>query len=126
MWADFKAFLIKQNAVALAIAVVIGAALNKVVTAIVDDIVMPIVGYASPGGNWRQATWQVGQVGFKVGDLASAIVNFFIVGFIAWRISKIFIKPDPPKAGAPTKLCPYCRTTVDAAAVRCAACTSQL
>src|SRR5215207_11384008 len=94
MWQDFKAFLIKQNVLALAIAVVVGVALNAVVTALVDQIIMPIVAAATPGGAWRTATWNVGPVRFGVGPLAAAILNFFIVGFVAWRISKAFIRPD--------------------------------
>ena len=95
MWTEVKAFLLKQNVVALAIAVVIGAALGKLVTAFVDDFIMPVVGTLSPGGAWREATWTVGSVEFLVGDFLSAVLNFVIIGFVAWRIAKIFIKPDP-------------------------------
>ena len=123
MLRDFRAFLIKQNALALAIGVVIGAALTKVVTAIVDDIIMPIVAVAQPGGNWQKATLDAGPFHFLVGDLLNAILNFAIIGFVVWRISKAFMKPDP---AAPTRPCPYCRMTTDAAATRCPHCTSQL
>lgn len=123
MWREFKAFLVKQNALALAIGVVIGAALTKVVTALVDDIIMPIVAVAYPGGLWRETTLDVGPFRFLVGDLASAILNFVIVAFVVWRISKAFMKPDPE---APTRVCPFCRMTADAVASRCPHCTSQL
>ena len=123
MFKDFKAFLVKQNALALAIGVVIGAALTKVVTAIVDDINMPLVAVAAPGGDWQKATWNAGPFHFLVGDLLNAILNFVIIGFVVWRISKIFLKPDP---AAPTRNCPFCRMTMDAAATRCPHCTSQL
>ena len=123
MFRDFKSFLIKQNALALAIGVVIGAALTKVVTAIVDDVIMPIVAVAQPGGNWQKATFDVGPFHFLVGDLLNAILNFLIIGFVVWRISKAFMKPDP---AAPTRTCPFCRMTADVAATRCPHCTSQL
>ena len=123
MLRDFKAFLIKQNALALAIGVVIGAALTKVVTAIVDDIIMPIVAVAQPGGNWQKATLDAGPFHFLIGDLLNAILNFVIIGFVVWRISKAFMKPDP---AAPTRPCPYCRMTADKSATRCPHCTSQL
>jgi large conductance mechanosensitive channel len=126
VWSDFKAFLLKQNALALAIGVVIGAAAGKVVTAIVDDVIMPIVGAASPGGDWQKATLDAGPVKFGVGDLASALVNFLIVAFVVWQISKIFIRPSPPKADDSIKPCPYCRMSIDAGASRCPHCTSQL
>ena len=124
MWTEFKAFLLKQNVVALAIAVVIGAALGKLVTALVDDFIMPIVGALIPGGAWREATWTVGSVEFLVGDFLSALLNFAIIGFVAWRIAKIFIKPDP--AAPATKTCAFCRMSIDAAATRCAHCTSEV
>lgn len=123
MLRDFRTFLVKQNALALAIGVVIGAALTKVVTAIVDDIIMPIVAVAQPGGNWKTATLDVGPFHFLVGDLLNAILNFLIIGFVVWRISKAFMKPDP---AAPTRTCPFCRMTTDVAATRCPHCTSQL
>ena len=120
---DFKDFLLKQNVVALAIAVVVGTALNTLVKAIVDDFIMPIIVAIGPGGDWQKATWSVGSVKFGVGDFAAAVINFAIIGFVAWRISKIFIKPE---SEAPKKDCPYCRMSIDAAAIRCPNCTSQL
>lgn len=121
MWSDFKAFLIKQNAIALAIAVVIGLALNDVVKAIVSDMIMPIVQIIVPGGAWQ--TWAYKN--FQFGHLAGAVLNFFIIGFVAWGISKVFIRP--PAKGAPTtKDCNFCKMTIDIAATRCPHCTSQL
>ena len=126
VWSDFRAFLLKQNVVALAIAVVIGAALNDVVKAVVDDIIMPVVGVAMPDGGWRTYTLHAGPFAFGIGHLLSAIINFLIVGFVAWRFAKLFIKPEPATAAPATKVCQYCRMTIDAAATRCSHCTSQL
>jgi large conductance mechanosensitive channel len=123
MLSEFKSFLIKQNVLALAIAVVIGTALNTLIKALVDDFIMPIVGAFTRGGEWQTATWDVGPVKFGVGDFLAALVNFIIIGFVAWRISKALIKPDPVAA---MKNCAYCRMSIDAAATRCAFCTSEL
>jgi len=123
MLKEFKEFLLKQNVVALAIAVVVGTALNTLVKAVVDDFIMPIIVVIGPGGDWQTATWNVGRVKFGVGDFLAAVINFIIIGFVAWRISKIFIKPEAEK---PKRDCPYCRLPVDPAATRCAHCTSQL
>lgn len=120
---EFKEFLLKQNVVALAIAVVVGTALNTLVKALVDDFIMPIIVVIGPGGDWQTATWNVGPVKFGLGDFIAAAINFIIIGFVAWRISKIFIKPE---AEAPKRICLYCRMTVDPAATRCPYCTSQL
>ena len=127
MWRDFKTFLIKQNALALAVAVVIGAALNKVVTAVVDDFIMPIVGAMSPGGQWQKMTFDVGSVKFGIGDFFSALLNFLIVGLVAWRISRMLIKEAPAAEKPATKTCGYCQMAdLDVKASRCPHCTSQL
>ena len=124
MWREFKAFLLKENVLALAIAVVVGAALNKLVTAVVEDFIMPIVAVATPDPKTWQSAVTPGPIPFKIGDFGSALLNFLIIGFVAWRISKAFIRPS---AEAPvTKNCPFCKMTIDAAATRCAHCTSQL
>ncbi len=126
MLRDFKAFLIKENVLALAIAVVIGAAFGKVVAAVVDDFIMPVVGAVSPAGDWRAWTWTVGSVTFGIGHFVGALIDFLIIGFVVWRISKAFIKPAPATAAAVTKLCQYCKMNVDVAASRCAHCTSEI
>lgn len=123
MWREFKKFLLSANVLALAIAVVIGAALNKVVSALVADFIMPLVAFAVPGGAWRTATWRVGPVEFLVGDFAGNVIDFLIIGFIVWRLSKLFMRPSPT---SPVRTCPYCRMSVDEQATRCPHCTSEL
>jgi len=120
MLKEFKEFLLKQNVIALAIAVVVGTALSAVVKALVDGFIMPIILVMQPGGDWQTAKWNAGPFTFGVGAFAAAVINFIIVGFVVWRISKIFIR-DVPK-----KDCPYCKMSMDAAATRCPNCTSQL
>ncbi|HEU5175445.1 MAG TPA: MscL family protein [Gemmatimonadaceae bacterium] len=127
MWSEFRAFLIKQNALALAIGVVIGAALNTVVKALVDGIIMPVVAIVAPDPA-RYETWQwtVGSAVFHPGLVISAVINFLIVGFVAWRLTKFFIKPETPGPQAATRPCPFCYTTIDARASRCQNCTSEV
>jgi len=100
MWTEFKTFLIKDNIVGLAIAFIIGAAMVKLVTSIVDDVIMPVVNLATAatGGNWKD--WYIpltsaGAEGPKmlVGNVIGAIINFLVIGFICWRIAKVFVKP---------------------------------
>ena len=121
MWREFKAFLVKENVLALALAVVIGGALAKVVSALVADILMPIVAYAVPGGDWRAATWNAGPVKLAIGDLAGVVIDFVIIAFVVWRISKAFTRPS-----APARTCPFCKSAIDMAATRCPHCTSEL
>jgi large conductance mechanosensitive channel len=124
MLRDFKAFLVKDNFVALAIAVVLGIAVGKVVQAIVDDFIMPIVGAVTPSGDWQKATLDLGSMKFGIGDFVSVLINFIIVAFVVWRIAKLIEKPAPLPPSL--KACPFCRMEMDQAATRCPHCTSQL
>jgi large conductance mechanosensitive channel len=124
MLKEFRDFLLKQNVIALALAVVVGVALNTLVKAVVDDFIMPIIVAAGPAaGDWQKATWSVGSIKFGVGDFLAALINFLIISFVAWRISKIFIKPE---VETPKRDCPYCRMSINQAATRCPYCTTQL
>lgn len=126
MLRDFKAFLIKQNVLALALAVVIGAATNELIQALVADFIMPIIAAVTPGDDWRTATLGIGPVRFLVGHFLGALLSFVIVAFVAWRISAALIKPPVEEKKPATRACPFCRQVIDAAATRCAYCTSQL
>lgn len=113
----------KDNFMSLAIAVVLGAAVGKVVQALVDDFIMPIISAATPGGGWQEATLDIGSVKFGIGDFASVLINFILIAFVVWRISKLL--PEPA-AAPPGKDCPFCRMPIDAAATRCPHCTSEV
>src|SRR5207247_2639835 len=101
-------------------------AAGKVVTAVVDDFIMPIVSAVTPSGAWQTMTVDIGSVRFKVGDFMSVLLNFVIIGFVVWRISKAFMPKAPTPPGPITKPCPYCRMSVDPQATRCPHCTSEI
>lgn len=124
MLSDFKAFLLKQNVVALAIAVVIGAALSKLVTAVVEGFIMPIVGAIYSESAWRTATLDIGPVKLGVGEFAAALLNFIIVAFVAWRMARLFMREKPPEDT--TVKCAFCVMDIDKSARRCPHCTSEL
>jgi large conductance mechanosensitive channel len=135
MLKGFKEFLLKTNALALAVGVIIGGAVGKVVTSLVGDILMPFIGLAIPGGDWRQAhfTLSSSMVGGKVvennvnyGTFAGAVVDFVIIAFCVYMITKTFIKEAPAAPVAPTKACPRCKEIVAADASRCKFCTSDI
>lgn len=129
MLKDFKAFLIKQNVLALAIAVVVGAATGEVVKSVVDGFVMPLVGVISPEGEGGWRAWNIPlgspENAILVGNFLAALLNFVIVAFVAWQLTKWIIRPAPETKPA-TKKCPYCTMEIDVAALRCAHCTSIL
>lgn len=121
--AEFREFLLKQNALALAVGVVIGGAIGKVVAGIVDDVIMPVVGVLLPGGEWRNAQLVLsGTNALKYGDLLGRVVDFVIIGLVVFAIIKALIQPSPPAPA--TKACPLCLETIPAAARKCRACTS--
>jgi large conductance mechanosensitive channel len=123
---DFREFLLKQNALALAVGVVIGAAIGKVVSAIVDDVIMPVVGLLLPGGEWR--TWELplahdaaGKVtnSIKYGDVLGRSVDFLIIAIVVFLVTKALLK-------APSKICPRCAESIPVPATRCKFCTSDV
>ena len=98
MMNEFKAFLLKHGVVGLAVAVVIGGAVGKLVTALVSDLIMPIIGALTPSGDWRQATLTVWKIKFGVGDFAGAFIDFVIISFVIFTIVKNLLKEEPAKA----------------------------
>ena len=126
MWKDFKAFLIKQNMLALAIAVVIGAATNDVIQGLVNDFIMPVINSVVPSGVWQDASWNIGPVKFTYGHFLSVLLKFVIVAFVCWRLLLMFLKPPKPDEKPATRDCPLCWQTIDARASRCPHCTSDL
>ncbi|ABS26241.1 large conductance mechanosensitive channel protein MscL [Anaeromyxobacter sp. Fw109-5] len=123
---EFREFLLKQNVIALAAGVVIGAAIGKVVSGIVDFVVMPVVGLLLPGQDeWRQAKLDIGggnAIGY--GEVVGRLVEFGIIALVVFLVLKAFVRAPPPPA--PTKACPQCLETIPAAALRCRACTSEV
>ena len=97
MLKEFNAFLMKHGVIGLAVAVVIGGAVGKVVTALVSEIIMPVVGALTPGGNWREATCTIGSIKFGIGPFASALIDFIIIAAVVFVIVKILIKEEPAK-----------------------------
>src|SRR5260370_36495414 len=114
--AEFKEFLLKQNALALAVGVIIGGALGKIVSGLVDDLIMPIVGLALPGGDWRSAQLSLGgSAALKYGDLFGRAIDFVIAAAGGFGLVKA--RPQRPPPGA-TKSRPACLGSIPAAARR--------
>lgn len=125
---EFREFLLKQNVIALAAGVVIGAAIGKVVSGVVDDVIMPLVGFILPGQNeWRTARLELGGGNaILYGDLLGRLVDFTIIAFVVFLVLKAFVKPAAAAPAPATKTCPECLDVVPAAAKRCHACASPL
>jgi large conductance mechanosensitive channel len=100
MIGEFRAFLLKHGVVALAVAVVIGGAVQKLVAALVADLIMPIIGALTPTGDWRTATVSVGAVKLGLGDFLGAVLDFIIIAFVVFMIVKALVKEKPPVPAA--------------------------
>jgi large conductance mechanosensitive channel len=131
MLGEFGEFLRKTNALALAVAVIIGAAIGKVVSSVVADLLMPVVGLFVGGGEWR--AWVIplktapdGKVlsALAVGNFLGAVVDFVIIAFFVFVVTKALIKEPAAPPGPAMKICAACGESVLAKATRCRYCTS--
>lgn len=104
MWKEFKAFILKGNVIDLAVAVVIGAAFGKIVTSLVDNIIMPCVGLLTSGVDFadmkiilKEATTsaageEIPAVAIGYGILINTVLQFLIVAFVIFLIVKMISK----------------------------------
>ncbi len=136
MWTEFKDFLLKTNALALAIAFILGLALAAVVTSLVTDIIMPPVGLALGGVDFQNMFIDLSGRGYKTlaeakeagaptinyGLFLNSVITFVIVAFVVFLIARALIKAP----AASTKDCPRCAMPIPLAATRCPHCTSDL
>ncbi len=130
---EFRAFLLRGNVIDLAIAVVLGSAFATVVTALVKDLLTPLVAALFGSHDFSRLSFRVNGSVFAYGDFLNAVLSFLIIAAV---IFFLVVKPvmlfearfDSTVTDAPPSLreCPRCLSTVPAAATRCAHCTSDL
>ncbi|MGZ6313063.1 MAG: large conductance mechanosensitive channel protein MscL [Candidatus Limnocylindrales bacterium] len=126
---EFREFLLKTNALALAIGVIIGVALGAVVNSLVNDLIMPPIGYALGGVDFGSLKIVLGtakdgsEVAIRWGSFINACLTFVIVALVVFLIARSFIKKEE---AAPTKACPYCREANAVDASKCKACASAI
>ena len=85
---EFMDFLNKYGVVGLAIAFIIGGAAGALISALVNDLIMPVIGVLIPGGEWRTTVFLVGPIKFLLGDFAGALINFIIIALVVFLLSK--------------------------------------
>ncbi len=85
---EFMAFLNKYGIVGLAIAVIIGSAAGKLVSALVADILMPIITFFIPGGAWRTALLAIGPINLAIGDFVGVLIDFIIIAIVVFYMMK--------------------------------------
>ena len=133
---DFKKFAFKGNVVDLAVGVIIGASFAKIVSALVADIVMPLVSFVLPSGDWRASgvVLRHGElpkddVILKYGDFLGAVLDFLVVALVLFLVVAKLVKSAEARligGDPPNKECTFCLTEIPFKAKRCKACTSEL
>jgi len=142
MFKGFREFIMRGNVLDLAVAVIIGAAFGKIVTSLVNDVLMPPLGlvlknvdftnlFVDLSGNHPATLAQAkaaGDATINYGVFLNNIIDFVIVAFAIFFLIRAAnkLKREPAPASPTTKECPFCHTTIPIAATRCPNCTSNL
>ncbi len=149
---EFKTFALRGNVVDLAVGVIIGGAFQKIVTSVVNDLIMPWIGLLTGGTNFTdqfkilrlpegvtadmitslEVAKEKGVTTFNYGAFITAVIDFIIMAFIIFLLVKGINKLNNMKKKEETveepttKVCPFCKSEIAIEATRCAHCTSEL
>lgn len=144
MLKEFKEFAMRGNVLDLAIGVILGGAFGKIVTSLVNDVIMPPIGLLLGGVDFQDlfidlsgggytslaAAQEAGAATINYGLFINTVIDFILVAFVIFLIVRGFNKlrreEEAPPAEPTTKTCPFCKTEIHIEAVRCPNCTSEL
>jgi large conductance mechanosensitive channel len=121
---------------ALAVAVIVGGAVGKVVSSLAADILMPLISMVLPAGDWRTAKLTLGtSVGpdgkevvnaISYGNFFGSVVDFLIIALVVYLMTKALLKEPAAAPAAPTKNCPRCKEAIAVDATKCKFCTADV
>ena len=129
---EFKEFIMRGNVIDLAVGVIIGGAFQAIVSSLVDDILMPLLGIVLGKVDFSGLVAQVGDASVAYGKFITAIINFIIMAFVIFLIVKAINKvaninkKEEPEAAPTTKVCPFCKSEIAIDATKCPHCTSEV
>lgn len=147
MLREFREFISRGNVIDLAVGIIIGAAFTAIVNSLVNDILMPPIGFVMGGVDFSDyyislsgteyaslaAAKEAGAATINYGVFVNAVIKFLIVGFAVFilvrqvnRLRRQLDQPESPPPAPTQKDCPYCLSMVPLKATRCAFCTSEL
>lgn len=155
MFKEFKKFIMRGNMLDLAVGMIIGTAFNAIVTSLVNDLFMPLLGAiigdtdftnlycvlgSLPEGVVKPATLaeaqELGLATFNYGNFITAVIHFLLMAIVVFLIvkgmnklseaGKNLKKKDEKPAAPTTKVCPFCQSEISIKATRCPHCTSEL
>lgn len=132
LFKEFKAFISKGNVLDMAVGLIIGSAFTAIVSALVGDLLTPLIGFILPSGNFNNLNG-IGP-GFNFGNIINAVITFLLTALCLFIIIKsisslkdIGKKKQVEEEKEPTtKECPYCISEISIKATRCPNCTSKL
>jgi large conductance mechanosensitive channel len=128
----FKKFILRGNAVDLAVGVVIGASFGAVVTALVKDLITPLIGAVAKVPDFSGLVFTLNGSKFMYGEFINALISFLLVAFAVYfcvilPINALMARTKKNEAAAPTtKKCPECMSEIPIEAKRCAHCTQPI
>lgn len=139
MFAEFRAFINRGNVIDLAVAFILATTFAAVVTSLVNDIIMPPIGYLLGGVDFANlfvalngrsypslaAARDAGAATINYGLFINTLVTFLIVAFVLFLIVRAYNRARGYK-DTPMRDCPFCLTSIPAAAIKCPACTAEL
>ena len=146
MLKEFRQFIAKGNVVDLAVGVIIGAAFGKIVTTLVEGVIMPPFGLILSRVDFASLFWVLdsskgtpqsladaktkGIPVIAYGQLINDVIGFLILAFVIFllikQVNRMKSSMEEPQAAAATKECPFCASSINVKATRCPNCTSQL
>ena len=140
MMKEFKEFAVRGNVNDMAVGVIIGGAFGKIVSSLVENVIMPPIGMAMGGMDFSNLFINLGNVPVTTlaeakelnvpviayGQFLNTVIDFLIIAFVIFlairQMNRMFPKPAP----APTRVCPYCKEGIADDATRCPHCTAEL
>ena len=127
----FRDFILRGNLVDLAVAVVIGTAFGALVTALVKDLITPLIAAIGGKPNFSSLSFTINKSHFLYGDFLNAVITFVILAAVIYflvvkPVAALLERLVPKKEIAPTRSCPECLSDIPHAARRCSFCTSEV
>lgn len=143
MWKEFREFAARGNVLDLAVGVIIGAAFGRIVTSLVNDMIMPPIGMVIGGLDFSNlfvalngtayaslaAAQAAGAPTLNYGRFANTVLEFLIVAFVIFLLVRQINRMKTPAPAAPkdeSRDCPYCVSRISRKATRCPQCTSEV
>ena len=144
--AEFREFIMRGNVMDMAVGVIIGGAFQKIISSLVDDIIMPLISVLTGGIDFNnmfvsldgseydtlEAAKEAGAATLNYGTFITVVINFLLMALVIFCLVKTMnriaerVAKEEEETPATTKICPHCKSEINIEATRCPHCTSEL